>query len=452
MFFLFLVSLGMRLFEDFKIKFEHPNWKKSPELGLFDTILEKHHDLYSLLREDITNGTKGNSFGRKDTPSVEQIVRAAIYKELKGLTYRELEFHQEDSRICALFVKIDELRPYSFQVYQKYISQIREESLQNLLMELNRIAINEGVDDLKKIRTDSTVVETNIHYPTNNSLVWDCIRESYRLLEQLKKEVTEISYIDYRIKAKKHYFKINNTREKEKRVDLFEKQLTLFTKTINQTANILKKKSLNLLVNDSLINDLKAHLEIMKQVWDVTERHEVKGEKVPGKDKIYSIYESHTDIICKGAREVQFGHKINLVTGKSNLIFHCNILRGNPSDKDLFGLAVDDVINDYGRVPQSVATDGGYASLSNMKHAQEKGLKNIVFNKIVGRLKNQASSKSMETRLKKWRSGIEANISNFKRGFSIKRCNWKGWDHFTSRILWAVIAYNIRRMTRLVIS
>ena len=74
-------------------------------------------------------------------PSVEQIVRAAIYKELKGLEYRELEYHQIDSRICALFIKIDELRPYSFQVYQKYISQIKADNLQKLLVELNKIAI-----------------------------------------------------------------------------------------------------------------------------------------------------------------------------------------------------------------------------------------------------------------------------------------------------------------------
>ncbi|HED38743.1 MAG TPA: hypothetical protein ENI76_10955 [Ignavibacteria bacterium] len=77
---------------------------------------------------------------------------------------------------------------------------------------------------------------------------------------------------------------------------------------------------------------------------------------------------------------------------------------------------------------------------------------NIVFNKVVGSLQNIASSKKMETMLKKWRSGIEAVTSNYKRGFGMFVCNWKGKEHYKSKVLWSAIAYNIRVMTRLVIS
>ena len=66
----------------------------------------------------------------------------------------------------------------------------------------------------------------------------------------------------------------------------------------------------------------------------------------------------------------------------------------------------------------------------------------------MGNLKNIANSKNMATRLKKWRSGIEAVISNLKRGFNLRRVNWKGFEHFKSKVLWSVIAYNIRVMTR----
>jgi len=121
---------AMRLFEEFKIKFDRPDWSRDAELGLIDTIIEQHPHLIALLGDDLTIGQKQSVFGRKDTPSVEQIVRAAIYKELKGLEYRELDYHQTDSRICALFIKIDELRPFSFQMYQKYISQIKPDKLQ----------------------------------------------------------------------------------------------------------------------------------------------------------------------------------------------------------------------------------------------------------------------------------------------------------------------------------
>jgi len=193
----------MKLFEDFKIKFEKPDWSRNLELGLIDTILELHPHLVALLAEDITRGQRASVFGSKDTPSVEQIVRAAIYKELKGLDYRQLEYHQTDSRICALFIKIDELRPYSFQMYQNYISKITPEKLQRLMFELNKLAIEAGIEDLKSIRQDSTVVETNIHHPTNNSLLWDCIKEAYRLLGHLKEEIHGLTYQDYTVQAKK---------------------------------------------------------------------------------------------------------------------------------------------------------------------------------------------------------------------------------------------------------
>ena len=194
----------MKLFEPLLIKFAKPDWSKNPEFALLDTLLELHPELISLVENDIVSGGTKSDFGRKDIPSVEQIFRAGIYKELRQLNYRELEYHQSDSRICAQFLKIDELRPYTFQMYQKYISKIKAENLEKVLIAINKIAINEGLEDLEKIRPDSTTVETNIHYPTNNSLVWDCIKESNRLLLQLKKEISDLDYRDYTRSAKKN--------------------------------------------------------------------------------------------------------------------------------------------------------------------------------------------------------------------------------------------------------
>ena len=441
----------MKLFEDFKIKFERPDWSRNLELGLIDTILEQHPHLITLLEEDITRGQKSSVFGRKDTPSVEQIVRAAIYKELKGLEYRELEYHQTDSRICATFIKIDDLRPHSFQVYHKYISQISPDNLQKLLVELNKIAINEGLEDIEKLRQDSTVVETNIHYPTNNSILWDCIKEAHRLLEHLREEINTFSYRDYTTQAKKTYYKINIIKGQDKRVELFRKQLVLFVKTINQVSNVIKKNPFCGIEAMTHILQLERHLEVMNLVYDMIYLKEIKGEKVPNESKIYSIYEQHTDIIVKGSREVKFGHKVDLCSGKSNLVLNCQVLRGNPSDTELFAPAVDAIVDNYCKVPRDYATDGGYASLVNQNHAKEKGITNIVFNKVVGSLQNIANSKNIETRLKKWRSGMEAVISNIKRGYNLACCTWKGWEHFVAKVLWSIIAYNIRVMTTLVV-
>lgn len=199
----------MKLYNVLCLKFEKSDWSSNPEFGLIDTLLETYPQLYRMVSTDIIGPEKASPFGRGDTPSVEQIIRAAIFKEMKGLDYRELEYAQTDSRICATFIKLDLRQPFSFQMFQKYISRIRVESLQKLLIEINKIAIAEGYEDLSKMTQDSTVVKSNIHYPTNNSLVWDCIKESHRLLEQLNNEMESLNFEDYRKGAKKVYFKIN---------------------------------------------------------------------------------------------------------------------------------------------------------------------------------------------------------------------------------------------------
>lgn len=444
----------MKIFNELCLKFEETDWSLNPEFGLIDTILEKHLELYNIVAPDILPANKASFFGRKDTPSVEQIVRAAIYKELKSYDYRELEYAQSDSRICATFIKLDNRKPFSFQVFQKYISRITAETLNKLLIAINKIAISEGLEDIKSLRVDSTVIKSNIHYPTNNSLVWDCIKESHRLLTQLSEEIQDLQIRDYRKSAKANYYKINVINSKDKRIKLFEKQLVIFTKSINQVDQVLrnpKKKGYSIAALCIEIK-LESHLAVMRQVYSITKRKEILSESVPNAEKIFSIYEPHTDIIVKGGREVQFGHKINIAGGQSNLILDCEVLDGNPSDSKLYMPTLDRVIENYETIPRDVSTDGGYASLDNKQGAEGKGISNIVFNKVVGSLQNKTSSKKMETQLKKWRSGIEAVISNYKRSFDMFVCTWKGKAHFDAKVLWSAIAYNIRVMTRLVVS
>ena len=140
-----------------------------------------------------------------------------------------------------------------------------------------------------------------------------------------------------------------------------------------------------------------------------------------------------------------------MAAGKSNLVLDCAVLRGNPSDKSLYQPTIDNIIQNYETIPRDSTTDGGYASLANRTHAQKAGIVNIVFNKVVGSMQNIVSSLNMETRLKKWRSAMEAIISNIKRGFNIRTCNWKGWEHFQAKVIWSVLAYNFRVMTGLIL-
>jgi transposase, IS5 family len=445
----------MKLLNELAFTLENPYWAADTEFALLDTILTMHPEIYELVRSDFSAHAR-KSLGRKDSPTIEQILRGALYKEMKHLTYRELEYAQHDSRICALFIKLDGRSPISFAVWQKYISTIKAETLEKVMIAINKIAQAEGLEDFSKMRPDSTAIETNIHYPTNNSLMWDCIKTFDRILARLAEETGGvIRGRRYKKQAKKHFFKINNTKPGEKRQETVKKQLKLLRTSINQAETARAMLPSLRYLSDyaaALAGELKELLPKAEKVYNMTHRHELLGEKVPSEDKLYSIFEDHTDIIVKGSREATFGHKVNLATGKSNLIIDCRILDGNPSDKQAYGGVIDRIKKNYGVVPRDVVTDGGFASLENQRLAKSRGVINIVFNKIVGSLKNVTSSMNIETRLKKWRSGIEAVISNLKRGFDIFRCEWKTRAHFDAKVYWSVLAYNIRVMTGMLVN
>lgn len=441
-----------KILNDLKLKFDVAVWALDPELALIDTVLEQHPELFEIVKGDIVGIGNNSITGRQDSPTVEQVVRAALYKEMKKLNYRDLEYAQYDSRICSTFIKLEGRKPLSFEVFHKYISQIKGESLKELMVAINRIMMEESaIEDGKSVRMDSTVVETDIHYPTNNELTWDCIKTAHRLIKKLEESGCLKKVRNYQKQAKKHRFQINNTKKNDKKKELFDKQLKLLRSSINQ-AERAAVEGMKGDINDCLIaQELKALLPKMEKVYDITRRHELLGESVPNAEKIFSIYEEHTDIIVKGRREAEFGHKVNLTTGKSNLILDLEIVGGNPSDSQLYAGALERIEHSYGVTPRDVVTDGGYASLKNQDTAKEKGVVNIVFNKIAGSLRNIVTSGNMETRLKKWRSGIEAVISNVKRGFNMYRCEWKGRERFDAKVLWSVIAYNIRVITSLLL-
>jgi len=134
-----------------------------------------------------------------------------------------------------------------------------------------------------------------------------------------------------------------------------------------------------------LAEKLKQALTLMKRVIDQATRRVIQGETVPTREKMVSFFESHTDIIVKGRREPEYGHKIFLTGWTSNLILDCIIERGNPSDSDHYKQLVERIENIYGRVPRQVTADGGFASKENSSGQKAKRLrmwrfpKNAVF-------------------------------------------------------------------------
>jgi IS5 family transposase len=183
----------------------------------------------------------------------------------------------------------------------------------------------------------------------------------------LKEEINGFSYEEYKAKVKQTYFKINVGKEGEEREKPFKKQLKLSILSINQVSNITKKKSElgKTIAAEACLNELEELQPVMEKVYKMTERHEILKENVPVEEKIFSIYERHTDIMVKGKRDVQFGHKVQVSRGKSNLIVSCEIVKGNPKGSELFEGTIERVKKGYGKVPKSRVADGRVRKLSN---------------------------------------------------------------------------------------
>jgi transposase, IS5 family len=432
----------MKLHNELKLRFDDPIWAYSPELALFDIFLEKHPEMVSEVGKDVLKLIKNNGKGRQDSPSVETILRAAIYMTIEKLSYRDLEKHMYDSKVCFHFLRLEADRYYSFTVMQKFISAIKADKILYIINNINTLTISEGIEDGKALSTDTTTIKTDVHYPTNNALIYDCIKTARRLLKKIKQEKSDQDRLDkMQRKAKELNFKINNTK-KDTQQQLFFDYLTLLSMLIAESRETVKSYP-----STPPVAELKQFITLFDQIFNVSFRHQIQSEKVPNADKLFSIFEPHTSILVKGEREIEFGHKVLITRGKSNLILDHKVFKNVPADSNLLLPSIDRIRQDYNVQPTDTSNDGGFVSKANIEGCQERGFLNVVFTKITKSLKNIAQSPEIERQLKKWRGTTEAVISNLKRGFDLQRVLWHGFEKFCAKIAWGVLGYNLRVIT-----
>jgi transposase, IS5 family len=191
-------------------------------------------------------------------------------------------------------------------------------------------------------------------------------------------------------------------------------------------------------------------IRILGKVIDQTERRVFKGETVPASEKIVSFFEDHTDIIVKGRRETEYGHKIFLSGGASTMILGCLMVRGNPADTDHYQPLLKQHEQWYGSMPRQATADGGFASKENLAFAKEHHIKDAVFAKKRGlSVLDMAKSNWVYKKLRNFRAGIEAGISTLKRAFGLDRCTWSGWEGFKRYVLSSIVSYNLLVLARI---
>jgi IS5 family transposase len=198
------------------------------------------------------------------------------------------------------------------------------------------------------------------------------------------------------------------------------------------------------------IKDVEHYRVLTLKVVDQTVRRVINKESVPSSEKIISLFEEHSDVIVKGFRDVQYGHKINLSTEKHGLITSLSIETGNPADSDLFLPVLDAHQKNLKELPRSVVCDGGYASKANVEAGRALGIQHVVFHKRVGisYLAMGVKKKNFKL-LRNFRAGVEGNFSQLKRTFGAGKATWKGHEGFKPYVWSSAISYNLTRMAQM---
>ena len=394
--------------------------------------------------------------GRKGL-TIDSVLRCALLKQYRQLSYDDLAFCLLDSMSCQSFARLTAGWQPKKAALQSVISAISDTTWERINQRLLQCACHAKVEKGDMLRIDSTVTDAPIHAPSDSTLLWDSVRVLVRLLEgaaELAEGVTIVHYQNHQRVAKKRMRAIKYTRGQDKKARLYRDLVAVTEKSLAYLQEVtvaLHAVQMYLPLDYGYWKQQVAHFKpLICQVIEQTERRVFQGEKVPAGEKIVSIFEAHTDIIVKGARDVQYGHKLNLSTGRSGLILDVVIEEGNPADADRLLPMLDRHIAQYGKAPRQMAADGGYASLANLNEAKARKVKDMAFHKKRGlTIENMVKSPWVYRKLRNFRAGIEAGISCLKRAYGLGRCTWKGLAHFRAYVWSSVVAHNLALFARL---
>ena len=427
------------------------------ELEQISHILDATPTVMELVFRDLIK-TRRPDTGREGM-TAEQVVRCAILKQYRELTYEELAFHLEDSDAFRSFSRLEMGQYPSKSILQENIKAIREETWEAIHRDILSYAMREKVEKGRTVRVDSTAVETDIHHPTDSTLLADGIRIITRWLTEGKELAPPPRYqfSDHRRVVKKRVMTVLNARKDSVRQrayrDLLHYAGLVKGYAVTAIPELASYNGHNLedtFAGHELARRLERAVRILDKVIDQTERRVFKGEKVPASEKIVSFFEDHTDIIVKGKRDTEYGHKVFLSGGASTMILGCLIVRGNPADTDQYRSLLEQHRQWYGRMPRQVSADGGFASKDNLAFAKGNGVKDAVFAKKRGlSILEMAKSAWVYKKLRNFRAGIEAGIFTLKRAFGLDRCTWSGWEGFKQYVWSSIVSYNLLVLARI---
>lgn len=433
-----------------------------PWMKEVDQLLEDAALLEEVYQAQGKRHGQSRTRGRMQTPA-EVALRLLILKHVRNWSYDELEREVRANLVYRAFTRIGDQKVPDAKTLARLGQVIGPQVIGDLHERLVALAREQGVVKGRKLRVDTTVVETNIHYPTDSSLLGDGGRVLTRTMKRIEKQAGGLKRkIRDRMRAvKKRVVAIalaarqigpqRDQRHRRQYADL----LTLTGRILSQAKGVLAEVDQLPRARRRGLRPLTEKLETMadrvRQVVKQTRVRIFEGlTHFPG--KVVSVFEPHTEIIRKGklSKPTEFGKLVEVQEAENQIITEYRVFTERPSDRELLVPAVEEHQRRFGRLPRLVAADAGFYSRENEKKVQEMGVRWVA---VPNRSTHSEERRKLEKQRwfragQRWRTGCEGRISVLKRRHGLNRCRYRGLTGMERWVGLGVIADNLIQIGR----
>jgi IS5 family transposase len=437
----------------------------APELVEMDRVLDDQKLILAATNDLLRSAPQAAWNGRKSTPVVVTL-RGGVVRRLMDWSYRTLEQEVKGNVVWRWFCRIEGQAVPDHTTWRDREALLRPATLHRLNERLVHLAQDKHVTRGRKLRVDSTVIETDIHYPTDSRLLCDSVEVLGRLLSRAREVCrprspsAKLVFRNSSLSAKRLAYRIshrlrprNGQKKPETLAEPLYRQLVKLTRTTVEHADqaAVQLQHLGTPSALALAESLHHYTALVRRVIDQTVRRVFEHENVPAQEKLVSLFETHTAIIRRGKpapHETEFGRKVWFSEVDGGIISEYRLLKGNPPDEQHFKSSVKLHLKLFGHPPDVATGDRGVSSTDNERAAHQAGIEKTALPK---RGAKDAERQAYEAQpwfkaALRFRAGIEGRISGLKRARGLDRCRNKGESGMERWLGWGVIANNLAVM------
>jgi IS5 family transposase len=434
-----------------------------PELRELDRLLEDDAIVQRVKADMARRAPQSLTRGRHSTP-VEVILRLLVVKRLYQWSYGQTQHFVGDSLILRQFCRIYFQPVPDDTTLIRWANLIGPETLTELNNRVVELAKQLKVTRGRKLRVDSTVVETTIHYPTDSALVGDGVRVISRLLHKAKTVLgtrTELGKSVFRSRTRsvrriaQQLHRVARRKGEEAAEELkqaYSKLLDIAEASRRQAVRVREAlQEQGSKQAERIREQLEHFLPLVEQAIEQAARRVLRGESVPAKEKLLSLHEPHTQVIRrhKAGKPTEFGRKLWLGEVEGGIISEVRLLEdGGGLDHPELPASLEAHQQRFGRPPNLLAGDRGVFSPQNEELAQQRKIKQIVLPKTgrVSKERKTYESQGWFRRGFRFRAGIEGRIRVLKRDFGLGRCADHGEEGMERWVGWGVVTANLAKI------